>query len=514
MPNDSARRSALKDLPPILNATYERILRRVNTSNHYVQIHVSRTLRWIIHRDVDSETFTTKALCEAIPINVNDPERNTEMITDEFKILRWCSSLVRQSADGGQLELAHFTVKEFLLQIEDDDEGEFAIFRIGPGHDAIELAKVCLTFLRFQDFDVGSYASEEVTQRRFHDYPLREHAVNYWPKYAEQARGGLGDKKLASLIIKFFYPPKSNNLISWIQDLIPYRHSALKFEDRGTGAMETINSAIAEANVLHFAAMISFPWLCEWLIQKGCDVNRTSAFGTPLHCGLMLFQVLSASYLVDFDGDRAVSHEELVAEILLEAGANPNSCIRTQAGLLSPLFLSLSRCDLPSTLLLLDKGGRFDSRCMELLEDTLEDWNGRGVDLWDFEDISTILNHATSDNVNAECLPRLTRLAIKAGSLEQQTLLRKLDIEDYQLWKIALEESLRTAAEFGQLDVVEQLLAGKQLDIEAAEEDSPHRDLPRWWLSCRSFRWRHRSPLQLLPLGESRLKESLQSSEC
>ncbi|CAL8576561.1 hypothetical protein XPA_002436 [Xanthoria parietina] len=50
LPNDSSRRKALGSLPPTLNATYERILRHVNASNNEVQLLVSRTLKWIVHR--------------------------------------------------------------------------------------------------------------------------------------------------------------------------------------------------------------------------------------------------------------------------------------------------------------------------------------------------------------------------------------------------------------------------------------------------------------------------------
>ncbi|KAI4181822.1 MAG: hypothetical protein LQ348_004959, partial [Seirophora lacunosa] len=138
LPNDSSRRKALGDLPPTLKETYERILRRVNASSKDVQLLVSRVLRWII---CARKPLKIEALCEAVSIDLGDTEMEDDKISDETEILRWCSSLVRQAANGGYLELAHFTVKEFLKGIGPEDNGEFALYRIGSGHGEDHLAK-------------------------------------------------------------------------------------------------------------------------------------------------------------------------------------------------------------------------------------------------------------------------------------------------------------------------------------------------------------------------------------
>ncbi|KAL8704644.1 MAG: hypothetical protein Q9201_002230 [Fulgogasparrea decipioides] len=145
------------------------------------------------------------------------------MIPDEFEILRWCSSLIRKSADGDHFELSYFTVKEFLLQIGAHDDGEFAAYRVCVGHNGNELAKVCLTYLSFQDFDDGSYAIEEITKRRFEDYPLRRYAVCCWELSAAEYLNDneLFDNEVFSLIKQFLSPSKPSTLISWAQDLIP-----------------------------------------------------------------------------------------------------------------------------------------------------------------------------------------------------------------------------------------------------------------------------------------------------
>ena len=173
LPNDAARRKALDSLPPDLNSTYERILNRVNQSNPETQKLVRRVLRWItsgFHLPID-------ALCEAISIDFGDTKRNPEAISDESEILRWCSSLVRKSTDGDRLELAHFTVEEFLKQIDPGRDTSISAYRIDPRADRIILAKVCLTYLNFEDYDQGGSFNQHVVEHRLWEFPLRWTAI-------------------------------------------------------------------------------------------------------------------------------------------------------------------------------------------------------------------------------------------------------------------------------------------------------------------------------------------------
>jgi hypothetical protein len=64
--------------------------------------------------------LSTKALIEAISINPGDTCRDESAMSEEDYILRWCSSLVRKAVDGESIEIAHFTVKEFLKEVLDD----------------------------------------------------------------------------------------------------------------------------------------------------------------------------------------------------------------------------------------------------------------------------------------------------------------------------------------------------------------------------------------------------------
>ncbi|KAL8943110.1 MAG: hypothetical protein Q9211_001098 [Gyalolechia sp. 1 TL-2023] len=444
LPNDSSRRKELGNLPKTLHATYERILRRVNASNSYVQLLVSRTLRWIVHR-VQEAQFSTATLCEAVSINLGDAERNADGISDELEILRWCSSLVRRAADGANLELAHFTVKEFLLQIDDNDEREFAIFRIGVGHDDIELAKVCLTYLSFRDFDNVSYADEEVTRCRFQQYPLREYAVSCWP---DHAKNYLGDNEIFSLTKQLLNPSKPGTFISWVQDVIDY-------QEWSSGAVDDF---IAETTPLHFAAMLGLAELCIWLIERGCDVNRDTIIGSPLWCHLAPPRSLGFAMWLYF-------RYQPVTSILLEAGADANYNFDRLRAPDTLLFSCIDNENWESATELLKKGATLDKHSLAMLEHQVK---GSEETAW-----RSTIEHIRTENVEDEHRPRILDL-FKASKSDEPNILAwlGLDGENTQLRNTDYEPALRTAARFGQVQVVRQLLRVPKIDLQAAEEET------------------------------------------
>ena len=466
LPNDSARRKALSALPPTLNATYERILRRVNASNKDVQTLVSRALRWIIHQ---KSILSTAELCEAVSVNIGDSRRDLEAISDETDILRWCSSLVRKSADGDTIELAHFTVKEFLLQPIDENTGEFAVYRSRPGHDEIELAKVCVTYLNFQDFNQGVHLSLEAMETRTKEYPLLDYAARNWFTHAKDYLDNPVDE-LFTLVTQLLSPSKPNNLISWAQNYL------INWSDANTPSdlMKT-NRAVAESTALHYAAMLGLPEVCAWLIDRGCEVNRGSLLGTPLHCALIRYPGLL--FLDDLDDafDASDAHsvdprEESVISILLNAGADPNSPFSVSADSWSPIAMSLASCDLLSTIRILEKGGRLNERCLTLLEE-IPDWVRK--DNWGTDNICIIFRHINYEDLEAH--PQLMsdygpQLIGELGSLISRRRSNHKD-KSNSLGKAVHGSSLRVAARFGQAEVISQLLGGHELDINGFEAE-------------------------------------------
>lgn len=108
LPSDAARRKALQQLPADLYTTYDRILERVCAAGEENCNLVQRVLNWLFAGSLRSEI-----LLEAVSVEPESDSIDPESRPDSEDILLTCSSLVRAGAEE-TLELAHFTVKEYL----------------------------------------------------------------------------------------------------------------------------------------------------------------------------------------------------------------------------------------------------------------------------------------------------------------------------------------------------------------------------------------------------------------
>ena len=456
LPNDAARRVALGSLPPDLNSTYERILGRVNQGSAETQKLVRRALRWIANDNLNFR-LTIKALCETVSIDLGSTRLNREAIPDEFEILHRCSSLVRKSEKGEKLELAHFTVKEFLQQIDPKRDISIGAYRYDPGNDDPQLAKVCLTYLMFENFDQGGPFSPQIVELRYQEYAFRGYAALNWGDLAYNCSDGT---ELFALIRKLFDPSKPNTFILWAQDII---NMANYDSHLNTEELSIIDSGLAGATPLHYAAVLELAEVCDWLIGSGCDVNRNTIFGTPLHCALLGH----SAFLGIFDHDlkffltqrRGVfsGGGNKVFTLLLDAGADPNGKYRTGTKKLSPLFMALYKGYWDLAVQLLDKGGRLDDTCMEILENHSKS-----------EDVSKLIEHAGSQNVVQGDRDRLFQIALRAKKPNAACLVPKEKGLSFQ--SSLFEQNLRTAAEYGQVEIVLGLLEDQSLDINTADE--------------------------------------------
>jgi hypothetical protein len=151
--NDRDRREALNKLPPDLPSSYERILERVNRSSKESQALVVRTLHWIVYADHDyiagdGSSLITEMLLQALAIRDGEEFFEQSSMTSEEELLHWCSSLVRSRS--GYLELAHFTVKEFLQTIDPVQKPNFRQYCLSGDHTI--LGKACLNFVQCLQF--------------------------------------------------------------------------------------------------------------------------------------------------------------------------------------------------------------------------------------------------------------------------------------------------------------------------------------------------------------------------
>lgn len=435
LPNDAARRKALNTLPATLHATYERILQRINRSNQDIQQLVQRSLRWLV---CSQEHLTSQALCEAISIEIGDTSLDPTRISDEKEILRWCSSLVRRSALGDGLELAHFTVKDFLTTGINQHDREFGVYHVDLDDDEAELAERCLTYLIFQECRSEGTVAESLLMQSRKGCSLHKYAIRYW---ADHARKNLSKPVVLSLTQDLLHPLKQH-IFFWAQDLrlIVYGRSGRDYEDTDPRT----------ASPIHFASMLSLPECCEWLLQKGCDINHPSAFGTPLECALAGYCAVAgqASLRIELRPLQTDIAESRLATVrlLLDNGANVH---RSSLGQLSPLFIALRMADKVSCIELLRKGALIDSNAIEEL--SFSDRHDLAREIWEGIDATSL---------RPEDRATLLDAALGSERFSKDELITDLANRSQDLASVFL-----SAAEYGQLGVVEQILQDHTFNI-------------------------------------------------
>ena len=438
LPNDAARRKALNSLPPTLYATYERILQRVSNCNKDVQQLVQKSLRWLV---CSEGPLSSLALCEAISIETGDTDLDRSAIPDVDEIFRWCSSLVRRSTAGDGLELAHFTVKEFLMACDDQRNREFDVYHFGPEIDDAELAEKCLTYLLFKH-----HASDEHTDFTTHYkhqfYTLRQYAVLFWPGHA---RKNLSKPAVSSLMGELLKPSKPHVFISWAKEW------AREWEDWNSTRSDLAYAHFKHAELstespLHFASMLALPTCCEWLLQKRCYIDQISALGTPLQCALVGNDPWTGQKSFRIFADSRLA----TVKLLLGRGTDVNRVCNRQ----SPLHLALILRDKASCIELLRKGARMDSGTAKVLSSG-ETWD-LAREIWKGMDTTRL-----QPEYRAILLDAALRFKgfSNDGSLEVSAY-KSQDILHCDKVKLFM-----TAAEYGQIDVMEQIAQDCKFDL-------------------------------------------------
>ncbi|CAK1363464.1 unnamed protein product [Cercospora beticola] len=324
LPTDAARRKALKSLPPDLETTYERILARVEQANEHTRTLVRRVLMWLVRSPDDENNhektkhdgarLSAAALCQAVSINVEDREFEHDAAPDVEEILICCSSLVRLSHDGHSIELAHFTVEEYLLNVTQDMEfGKGALrFHTATANDY--RLSTCLTMLLMRHFDHALIDDSSIELRRI-QHPFYHYAALLWPRYYKATC----DSKPNSLALELFSLESTANFQTWAQCYLYGTHNYL------SSGILSENLLMVQPGPLHFACLFSFPSLVTELIEQEQDVNGYSLIGVPLHCAMLDKSTILSSQFSPFAylhiPEPATERSKRVVSALLGAGA-------------------------------------------------------------------------------------------------------------------------------------------------------------------------------------------------
>lgn len=272
---------ALDGPAPSLFKIYERLLLRLQSRPKSTQDLVKSTLTWILFAN---DWLDIKTLCEAVAIRAGSEKKSGPAAPNQIR--KFCSSLIREAADGKHLEAAHFTVKEFFNSITKDSHPHIAHFCLLKDDAYLEFSTICLTYLNFKDFHQPIPPFDEL-KHVFVNHPLYLHAANYWMIYA---KNHWTDKNILRLAKQLFKPPMSTNFKLWRNYVIWSREDDV--------LMERINRL--GDSPLHWAAYFCIDQLLAWLVSCGQDVDYSAALGTPLSC------TVSCTYLENFPAQESI----------------------------------------------------------------------------------------------------------------------------------------------------------------------------------------------------------------
>ncbi|KAI9648079.1 hypothetical protein NHQ30_002708 [Ciborinia camelliae] len=412
---------------------------------------VRRVLVWIVCSIVP---LSTQQLLEAVAINVGDKKLDKDGIPSETRILERCSSLVRKtgSPENTRIELAHFTVKEFLFLRRENSP--YTAYHISQDRLNPHLAKLCLTYLLFNDFrGTGPCTTKEERVMKDEKYPFYRYAALNFPRHACDF---YQDEGLWQLLQKLFDASKTSNFLSWAQEILLPEYE-----------IATSKNIISKASTLHFAVLLSLRRVTEWLILDPAllsYLNNSTGIGTPLTCALGIDSIAeSLMKEVRCTRHSHISDKEEILKYLLQAGVEVDKQLIFETSIKGDKRNTTSRYVTALEIAILDHfgwevllqhGATVTDWCLDLLEDRN----------WDSGFVESFIEKTQTKNVPTHMNSRFLKFA-KSHANRNEHLLNEFfhSIEDIS--SVDERAAFHTAASFGQANTILQLLQKGRLDI-------------------------------------------------
>ena len=476
LPTDAARRNALRELPPDLFTTYDRILERVNTLSEESCLLVERVLKWIF----DGFPLSTSALCEALSINPGDRIHDPDAAPDVETILTCCSSLVRLSTDNNNLELAHFTVKEYLnshrVQKSEILERYFCSKEIID----VYRASTSLIYLCLEDFARDRFESWELYEGLISSSPFYRCAAKNWPSFLPL----VGDAPGFAELVEEFFRSCPTQFTLWKRAFAYHRLEAYTPGQANDSRWYEAKAFTADSKPFHYAAMLQLDNLMQRLASLGHDVDERCTLGTPLHFAIVGRDIFSVSKMTSlgFGTSPLLDKRDKIStvETLVQLGADVNQpifwkgvCQDLENKSCNPVCFACQREDVDMAKIFFAAGARLDSHVMKACLQFLRERRFGRID----ERLVTVL---TSQKVAGGDQELFAIFKAYLGSPKSDTDLHKSSdiIKKRSLTDKEVESSLLWACECDSLESFESIMASCHVDRQALVEYSERYLLP------------------------------------
>lgn len=319
-------RKALASLPTGLEDTYKRILS--DTFREDAEL-LRKMLMWL---SFCTTRLTREELREALAIQPHASEIDEDaQLTSVEDLLGLGNSLVNISQRGKGVELAHLSVRDYLLSGSLAGDSRASYFALVPERSHAELAADCLTYLFFKELASGPCRSGDDYMERLRRMPLLKYAANAWSYHLRAAKP---DEELSALVLRLFLPESHDVFMSWLQVIHTGTDSNFKWDIYPR-----------HATPLYYAASFGLRDVVKYFLDTGMEPKNLDApgsrfGGTALHAA-------------------AIREHLEVMEDLLKAGADPS---KADFDKVTPLHSVASQGSVEATRILLRFGAATDAK--------------------------------------------------------------------------------------------------------------------------------------------------------
>ncbi|KIX03048.1 uncharacterized protein Z518_06598 [Rhinocladiella mackenziei CBS 650.93] len=284
----NALRRALSSLPETLDETYNRVLQGLKSTGQLQD--TIKALRWLCFSD---RPLKLVEVVEILAIENGDeggffPE---ERLPDSKDVMVIFSSLISlntidEESNEIQIQLAHFSVKEFLLSDRCTLRSDF---RPTICHSVI--AEGCLHYL------LHLFQTGPLTEEAIKEYPLALYAAEQWWHHTQSIDGAL-DNILLDLAVSLL-TNKETSLLSWVQ---------IYNIDESWRGLQLRLKMDDLAQPLYYAAYLGVPDIVKRIMNGTVYVNAQGGeYGNALQAASVR------------------GHERRVVKMLLDARADINA---------------------------------------------------------------------------------------------------------------------------------------------------------------------------------------------
>ena len=301
---------------------------------------VKLILQWLVQAFY---TLSLRELAEAVSINLADTFLDFDNVaTDPEDLVALCGSLVvvERSHSPPLVSLAHYSVEEYLCSEDIAQDPEVAFFHVDYRTAHLQLAKVCIRYLSFEDFadnlSRGALWPIPDVEQLIKHYALLEYAARNWPSHLKNAFLSSAEfRHQVAPMLSWFCSPNVNGYHYAIWQSVFHMYCSHNEEDYCDNQPPLYNAIVL--GLEHVLDVL--------LVRDLHAINKRFLGGwTPLMAA-------------------CVAHQPRIAEILLAAGADPNVTAGTviRKGL-SPLHIAAEECLESTVNLLLMHGANVHAR--------------------------------------------------------------------------------------------------------------------------------------------------------